>query len=116
MRASHPRFASMRTSPRTAWLALAAFILAAALWMQGPIAPWPNYHALADDRAWLGRADAANVLSNRPCLVVGAWALWRLRRAPAASPSLVAWRVFALALVFTAAGSSVYHWAPSNAS
>ncbi len=84
--------------------------------MQGPIAQWANYHAFADDRAWLGVANAANVLSNLPFLFVGAWALWRLRHAPAASPSLVAWRVFALALVFTAAGSSVYHWAPSNAS
>ena len=116
MRALDPLFASVRTTPRSAWLALAAFALATLLWMHGPIAQWADYHAFADDRAWLGLANAANVLSNLPFLFVGAWALWRLRRAPAASPSIGAWRVFALALVFTAAGSSLYHWAPSNAS
>ena len=116
MRVFAPLFTSMRTSPRTAWLAVAAFVLAVLLWLQGPIAQWANYHAFADGRTWLGVPNAANVLSNLPFLFVGAWALWRLRRAPAASPSLVAWRVFALALVSTAAGSSVYHWAPSNAS
>jgi ribosomal protein L20 len=72
MRVFAPFFASMRTSPRTAWLAVAAFFLAAGLWMQGPIAQWANYHAFADDRAWLGVPNAANVLSNLPFLIVGA--------------------------------------------
>ena len=102
--------------PRAFWLALAAFLLAAVLWRHGPIAQWADYHAFADQRGWLGLPNAANVLSNLPFLGVGAWALWQLRLAPAASPSAGAWRLFALALIGTAIGSSVYHWAPSNAS
>jgi hypothetical protein len=102
--------------PRTFWLALTAFVVAAVLWQHGPIAQWADYHAFADQRSWLGLPNAANVLSNLPFLGVGAWALWRLRLAPAASPSARAWRLFALALIGTAIGSSVYHWAPSNAS
>ena len=116
MRAFIPRSARPRRLPRATWLALAAFVLAAMLLAHGPIAQWADYHAFADDRAWAGLPNAANVLSNLPFLFVGAWALWRLRRAPAASPSVGAWRAFALALLLTAVGSSVYHWAPSNAS
>ena len=110
-----PVSARPRRLPRALWLALAALSLGAALWAHGPIGQWPGYHAFADDRAWLGLPNAANVLSNLPFLLVGAWALRRLRRAAAASPSASAWRAFALALVLTAIGSSVYHWAPSNA-
>ena len=105
-----------RRTPRAAWLAIATVALAALLWAHGPIAQWADYHAFADDRAWLGLPNAANVLSNLPFLGVGAWALWRLRLAPATSPSAGAWRLFALALIGTAFGSSIYHWAPANAS
>ncbi|MEO5882153.1 MAG: hypothetical protein ABIQ06_07020 [Caldimonas sp.] len=115
MRAFIPSSSSRRL-PRPAWLALATIALATLLWAHGPVRQWADYHAFADDRAWFGLANAANVVSNLPFLAVGAWALRRLRRAPAASPSLAAWRVFALALMLTALGSSVYHWAPSNAS
>jgi hypothetical protein len=105
-----------RRVPPPFWLALAAFAVAGLLWANGPIPQWPDYHAFADGRTALGVPNGANVLSNLPFLVAGAWALWRLRRAPGASPSLLAWRTFAAALVVTAIGSSAYHWAPSNAS
>jgi hypothetical protein len=91
-------------------------VLAGLLWAHGPIGQWADYHVFADRRAWLGLPNAADVLSNLPFLAIGVWALWRLRRAPAASPSLAAWRAFAVALVLTAVGSAIYHWAPSNAS
>ena len=87
--------------------------LAGLLWAHGPIGQWADYHVFADRRAWLGVPNAADVLSNLPFLaLIGAWALWKLRRAPAASPSLTAWRAFALAIVITAVGSATYHWAP----
>jgi hypothetical protein len=83
--------------------------------LHGPIAQWSDYHAFADTRSWLGIPNAANVLSNLPFFLVGAWALWRLRGAAAPDASTRAWRLFSLALMGTAVGSSIYHWAPSNA-
>jgi hypothetical protein len=116
MRTFTPPLGWPRRLPRASVLALAILALAGLLWAHGPIGQWADYHAFADGRAWLGLPNAANVLSNLPFLAIGVWALWRLRSAPMASPSLAAWRLLALALVLTAMGSSVYHWAPSNVS
>lgn len=116
MRLFTPPLCGPRRLPRFGALALAALAVAALLLVRGPVGQWADYHAFADARAWLGLPNAANVLSNLPFLAVGTWALWRLRRGHAASPSLAAWRAFALALVLTAIGSAVYHWAPSNGS
>jgi len=115
MRLSSPSPSSLLPASRALWLGLAALGLGAALWAHGPIAQWADYHAFADQRAWLGVPNAANVLSNLSFLAVGAWALWRLSTAGTTSPSIRAWRLFGAALVGTAVGSSVYHWAPSNA-
>jgi hypothetical protein len=93
-------------------IALAA-LLALALLMHGPIAQWPGYHLFADTRSWLGIPNAADVLSNLPFALIGAWGLVRLRGSSAAS--VRAWRLFCAALVCTAAGSVFYHWAPGNA-
>ena len=84
------------------------------LWAQGPIAQWSDYHAFADTRSWLGLPNAANVLSNLPFAVV-AWV--GLRRLPASGLAVWArppWWVFCVSLLFTAAGSALYHWAPNN--
>ena len=115
--------------PLALWLV--ALLPALAFLWHGPIAQWPDYHAFADQRSWLGIPHAADVLSNLPFLLAGAWGLWRLRGAglalgsavaatgaeagPAAGPSLFAWRAFAIALMTTAVGSAIYHWAPDNA-
>ena len=116
MRAFLPLPDGSRRWPRAFWLALTTLVAAVVLWVHGPIAQWPDYHAFADRRAWLGLPNAANVLSNLPFLAIGAWALWRLRLAPAASPSLGAWRALAAAVALTAIGSAMYHWDPSNGS
>jgi len=99
---------------RVLLIALAA-LLVAALWLHGPIAQWPDYHAFADTRMGFGIPNAANVLSNLPFLLVGAWALWRLRGAAGAQPATGSWHAFAAAVACTAAGSAAYHWAPDNA-
>ena len=112
MRAFIHSLGGPRGLPRSGLLALATAVLAGLLWAHGPIGQWADYHVFADRRAWLGVPNAADVLSNLPFLAIGAWALWKLRRAPAASPSLTAWRAFALAIVITAVGSATYHWAP----
>lgn len=122
MRAMHSSTtsAATRTSctvrdPKPRLLLALAALLAAALAWHGPIAQWATYHQFADARAWLGIPNAADVLSNLPFAVIGAYWLIAMRGAQA-TPSTFAWRAFALALVVTAAGSAAYHWAPDNAS
>lgn len=90
-------------------------LLAFALLLHGPIPQWASYHDFADQRSWLGVPNAADVLSNLPFALIGAWALWSRRMLPPSDASL-AWRAFAIALIATAAGSALYHWAPDNAS
>ena len=54
MRAFTPPLGWPRRLPRASWLALATVALAGLLWAHGPIGQWADYHAFADDRAWLG--------------------------------------------------------------
>ena len=103
--------APSRHRPITLLLGAAA-LLAAALLLHGPVLQWPDYHAFADRRAWLGLPHAADVLSNGPFALVGTWGLWRLRGMNA--PATAAWRVFCAALIATALGSTLYHLAPGN--
>ncbi len=115
----------MPTSPATAALPSSAVatralpvlaaLLALGLMLHGAIPQWDSYHHFADQRGWLGLPHAADVLSNLPFALIGAWALRARRDAPTHDSSL-AWTAFAAALVATAAGSSLYHWAPDNAS
>jgi hypothetical protein len=98
------------------WLTALAAMSVVALWWHGPIAQWPDYHAFADSRSWLGVPNAANVLSNLPFAAVGAWGMWRMRHATFGLDGRGdrPWWLFNLALICTAAGSAFYHWAPDN--
>jgi hypothetical protein len=107
----------LRAATAHAVLVAIALLAAAALAWQGPIAQWPDYHAFADARNWLGMPNAANVLSNLPFAFVGGWALWRLSRLPREARlggAHIAWCVFSAAVAATAFGSALYHWAPAN--
>jgi predicted membrane channel-forming protein YqfA (hemolysin III family) len=104
------------SSPWHARLLVAlATLLALLLWWHGPVAQWASYHAFADRRAWLGIANAADVLSNLPFALIGMWGLLRLAAPQRTMPARAAWQVFFAALVCTAAGSAFYHLAPDNA-
>ena len=95
-------------APRhTRLLAIIAGTLALALLAHGPIAQWDAYHAFADTRLWLGVPNAENVLSNLPFALIGIWGCRFARGLP--------WRAFCVALIGTAFGSALYHWAPGNA-
>jgi len=104
-------------SGRVGWLwAIPAATLLALAWA-GPIAQWPSYHEFADARSWLNLPNAANVLSNLPFALIGAWGLWRLsrmQRGPLADSARMSWVVFSAAVALTAFGSGFYHWAPAN--
>jgi hypothetical protein len=83
--------------------------------LHGPIAQLPHYHEFADQRTLFGVMHAADVLSNLGFLLIGTWGLVCLRTVRHHDPSLRGWRLFLLALVLTALGSSWYHLAPDNA-
>ena len=102
--------------PSPAWLLVMAAALLAALAVHGPIAQWASYHAFADARSWLGLPNAENVLSNLPFALVGGYGLWACTRTPSARGTQRAWLCFGVALIGTAFGSALYHWAPDNAS
>ena len=101
----------LRFSPAHGLTAVAT-LLALALGLHGPIPQWADYHAFADARGWLGLPNAANVLSNLPFALIGLWGWWVHSRS-AQAQGLV-WRGFSLALIGTALGSALYHWAPSD--
>lgn len=87
---------------------------AIAMLLHGPIAQLPHYHDFADQHAWLGVPNAADVFSNLGFFIVGIWGLLRLRSAAPTLPGLSGYRLFLVALVLTAAGSGFYHLAPDN--
>lgn len=107
-------------SPAAALRALywgAALLLLAAL--IGPAVPQPqDFHAFADQRAWGPLPHALDVLSNLGfawAAVTGARLLLD-RRSQALAPAL-RWlaALFFTGLACSAIGSSVYHWAPHDA-
>ena len=112
--------ANLSSAPSNSrWLAVVVALVVLAMGVHGPVAQWPEYHAFADTRVWLGMPNAANVLSNLPFAAIGSWGLWRLVRSSRPGPArttALPWLVFCAALICTAVGSAVYHWAPDNAS
>lgn len=112
----HTMLSTTRSSPRphhqAAWLLAMAALLALALGLHGPIAQWEGYHAFADARSWLGLPNAENVLSNLPFALIGLWGLRVHLRSTHAHCHV--WRGFAVAMICTAFGSALYHWAPGN--
>jgi len=109
-------------SPRSlaAECALYAFYAAMlALACLGPYVPQAaHYHDFADQRGLLGLANAADVLSNLPFLLVGGWGLLATFRTPAQTlrtQGATPWLLLVFGgLVLTAAGSTYYHLLPGD--
>lgn len=82
------------------------------LFLAGPIAQFPNYHDLADQRSMLGIPHFWNVVSNLPFLVVGLMGLRQLtvRREDAAQ----AWAMLFGGAALVAFGSGWYHADPND--
>ena len=106
------------TSPHAVTVGILALLALIAPWLAAALLPavaQPQaYHQFADQRSWLGVPHAANVLTNLPFLLIGAFGLvivWQ-RRASSAAAGYVA--LFAGG-VLTAFGSAWYHAAPSDA-
>jgi hypothetical protein len=88
--------------------------VAAALAWHGPIAQPAGYHDFADTRAWFGIPHAADVLSNLPFLLAGAWGLRTAMRLAPGLPARAPWGMFFCAVILTTFGSAFYHWAPDD--
>lgn len=94
-------------------IAAALLLLLAGLLSQAPIAQFPDYHDLADQRRLLGIPHFWNVASNLPFLVVGAMGLALLRRRPAGASA--AWAALFGGTVLVFFGSAYYHLDPRDA-
>ncbi|UXC16717.1 MULTISPECIES: hypothetical protein [Comamonas] len=113
---------SQPPSPRSlaAECVLYAFYAAMlALACLGPYVPQAaHYHDFADQRPLLGLANAADVLSNLPFLLVGIWGLLASVKTPAdtlRSQGAQPWLLLVFGgLVLTAVGSSYYHLLPGD--
>lgn len=109
------------TVPAARWVRILPVVLTliagTLLLVHGPIAQPTHYNDFADRRGLLGIANAANVLSNVGFAVIGLWgwiALRSKRDHPGLAASWPGYRLFFLALAFTAVGSGFYHLAPSD--
>jgi hypothetical protein len=83
----------------------------------GRIPQLAGYHAFADQRTWLHLPNAGDVLSNAGFALAGIWGLsrvWGWHQRTPDSQARVAYVLFLLALVMTAAGSAFYHLAPDD--
>lgn len=98
-------------------LVVTAAAIAAALFAP-PFAQPLSYHDLADQRAFFGVPNFANVLSNVLFLYVGVAGLWAMR--PGGRAMIVErfgrlpYLIFFVGMLLTACGSSWYHLAPDN--
>ncbi len=95
-------------------LIIVPLLAAGVLLWHGPIAQEQAYHAFVDQRAWAGVANAGDVLSNLPFLLVGGVGLWLVWRAWGRELA-PAYGVFFLGTALTAFGSGYYHLAPTDA-
>jgi hypothetical protein len=95
---------------------LAALVLGSllALISLEPFGQDPAYHDFADRRSLAGVPSFWNVASNLPFLLVGTAGLVFGRRTWPAGGSAT-WTIFFFGVALVSAGSSWYHWAPSNA-
>ena len=108
----------MRPGPHIWLVTLALAVIVAVFAGLDPIAQWPEYHAFADRRVFLGIPNAHNVLSNLGLVLVGAWGMIFLtgRRGRRACGDLrSAYLVFFTGLFLTGLGSAWYHLRPDNA-
>lgn len=78
------------------------------------------YHDFADKRGWLGIPNFCDVTSNIGFLVVGIIAMavliFRHRELFRSSVDARPYLIYFVGVTLVSAGSSYYHWAPSNAS
>jgi hypothetical protein len=105
---------SARTGRWREWTLLAVVLAPlASILSRSPIPQDLAFHALADDRPWLGIPNFQNVASNLPFLLIGAAGLL-LCAGRGAGGATRSWAVFFLGVALAFFGSAWYHWNPNN--
>lgn len=81
-----------------------------------PIPQWDEYHDFADQRAWLGIPNFANVISNGGFVVAGLYGLIRIFRDDLfdSPQDRIPYTVFFCGVTLVGLGSGYYHWTPTN--
>jgi len=94
---------------------LLVIVLGSLAWTLGlePLAQDPAYRSFADRRAFLGIPNALDVLSNLPFLFVGVAGLRFCARAGLGTAGR-AWAVMFAGVALVSAGSTYFHWSPSD--
>lgn len=101
-------------------LAGLSLLVAAALaaWVP-PVPQWPEYHAFADQRAWAGIPNFADVFSNLGFSAVGLFGLVCLQAGRCArfedAREQRAWQIFFFGLLALGPASAFYHLEPNDA-
>jgi len=79
-----------------------------------PVAQLPSFHHFADTRPLWGIHNFGNVVSNLPFLIIGAYGLVTVLRAPVLAPIRWTYAVLFVGVIFTGLGSAYYHQHPDN--
>jgi hypothetical protein len=99
----------------TLLIALAAATVAGLIaW--GPVLLATTAHAYADDRAWGGLPNSANVLASLPLLAAGIWGLLATRASRWSEELRRPWMAFHACAAAAATVAAVYHAAPGDTS
>lgn len=97
--------------------ALATTLLVGLALLAGPIAQPADYHAFADRQTLFGLPHGFDVWSNLGFALVAIWGWLKLSPRRHEAGLVAGWpghRLFLIALLFTAFGSTYYHLAPDN--
>jgi len=100
-------------------VALAVVAAVFAGWLVMPVIRQPQeYHAFADQRAFLGIPHASDVLSNLALVAAGLFGLWRTRTTarPLLSVTRASLYISFAGMALSGLGSIWYHLAPTDAS
>ena len=101
---------------RRAAIALLVAIPVATFVLVPPVPQWASYHRLTDRRAFFGIPNFWNVATNLPFLGVALWGLRAFRSKFAFTEvwERVAYMAVLAGAALAAAGSSYYHWSPTD--
>lgn len=110
-----PAGSEVTSQRRSLILVLACVAGLMLLWLTDPLSQSQDYHLFADSRTLIGLANALNVLTNLPFLLVGGLGLIVLSCRPKLRPPLAGiYRVFLAGLILVGLGSGWYHLNPDN--